>query len=132
MSTVLDAIDAVERIKKFLSGLGKKRHVQAHEALRVSLGDLRAAETKAGHLDKDNFQPPVAASVDEILVDDPSRREHSTIRSFWGHFFLLFQPVCAGFPACGRRIERFAIQRSQTFWACPSPESPSLGLAPLK
>ncbi|KAI9574026.1 hypothetical protein HD554DRAFT_2252704 [Boletus coccyginus] len=38
--------DAVERMKKFLSGLGKKRHVQAHEALRVSLGDLRAAETK--------------------------------------------------------------------------------------
>ncbi|KAF8126932.1 ARM repeat-containing protein, partial [Boletus edulis] len=38
--------DAVERMKKFLSGLGKKRHVQAHEALRVSLDDLRAAETK--------------------------------------------------------------------------------------
>ncbi|KAG9314967.1 hypothetical protein JVU11DRAFT_4076 [Chiua virens] len=38
--------DAVERMKKFLSGLGKKRHVQAHEALRVSLSDLRSAETK--------------------------------------------------------------------------------------
>lgn len=56
--------DAVERMKKTLSGLGKKRHgephrmhvssqnnmklllVQAHEALRVSLDDLRAAETK--------------------------------------------------------------------------------------
>ncbi|KIK94383.1 hypothetical protein PAXRUDRAFT_828062 [Paxillus rubicundulus Ve08.2h10] len=38
--------DAVERMKKFLSGLGKKRHVQAHEPLRVSLDDLRSAETK--------------------------------------------------------------------------------------
>ncbi|KAI6042849.1 hypothetical protein EDC04DRAFT_3057761 [Pisolithus marmoratus] len=38
--------DAVERLKKFLSGLGKKRHVQAHEPLRVSLEDLRTAETK--------------------------------------------------------------------------------------
>lgn len=56
--------DAVERMKKFLSGLGKKRHgkprhacvsfpndrnplsVQTHEALRVSLNDLRSAETK--------------------------------------------------------------------------------------
>jgi len=33
-------------MKKFMSGLGKKRHVQAHEALRVSLSDLRSAETK--------------------------------------------------------------------------------------
>ncbi|KAF8554475.1 ARM repeat-containing protein [Imleria badia] len=38
--------DAVERMKKFLSGLSKKRHIQAREALRVSLDDLRAAETK--------------------------------------------------------------------------------------
>ncbi|KAI6024751.1 hypothetical protein BKA83DRAFT_4251792 [Pisolithus microcarpus] len=38
--------DAVERLKKFLSGLGKKRHVQTHEPLRVSLEDLRTAETK--------------------------------------------------------------------------------------
>ncbi|KAI6128936.1 ARM repeat-containing protein [Pisolithus croceorrhizus] len=38
--------DAVERLKKFLSGLGKKRHVQIHEPLRVSLEDLRTAETK--------------------------------------------------------------------------------------
>ncbi|KAF8843775.1 ARM repeat-containing protein [Paxillus ammoniavirescens] len=38
--------DAVERMKKFLTGLGKKRHVQAHEPLRVSLDDLRSAETK--------------------------------------------------------------------------------------
>ncbi|KAF9243388.1 hypothetical protein BU15DRAFT_86369 [Melanogaster broomeanus] len=38
--------DAVERMKKFLSGLGKKRHVQAHEPLRVSLDDLHSAETK--------------------------------------------------------------------------------------
>ncbi|KAH7884460.1 hypothetical protein F5I97DRAFT_2037366 [Phlebopus sp. FC_14] len=38
--------DAVERMKKFLSGLGKKRHVHAHEPLRVSLADLHSAETK--------------------------------------------------------------------------------------
>lgn len=38
--------DGVERLKKFLSGLSKKRHVQAHEPLRVSLEDLRTAETK--------------------------------------------------------------------------------------
>lgn len=38
--------DAVDRLKKFLTGLGKKRHVQAHEPLRVSLEDLRTAGEK--------------------------------------------------------------------------------------
>ncbi|KAL0954941.1 hypothetical protein HGRIS_003874 [Hohenbuehelia grisea] len=38
--------EAVERMKKFLSGLGKKRHVMAHEPLRVSLEDLHSAESK--------------------------------------------------------------------------------------
>ncbi|KAI6042886.1 hypothetical protein EDC04DRAFT_2655242 [Pisolithus marmoratus] len=33
--------------KKFPSGLCKKRHVQTHGPLRVSLKDSRAAETKA-------------------------------------------------------------------------------------
>ncbi|KAF8969183.1 hypothetical protein BDZ97DRAFT_1754792 [Flammula alnicola] len=37
---------AVERMKKFLSGLTKSRHVLAHEPLRVSLEDLHSAETK--------------------------------------------------------------------------------------
>ena len=56
-------IEAVERMKKFLSGLIKKRHgasyiqiigcdcsfapaVMSHEPLRVSLEDLRSADTK--------------------------------------------------------------------------------------
>ncbi|KAH9945189.1 MIF4G-domain-containing protein [Epithele typhae] len=38
--------EAVERMKKFLSGLAKKRHVMPHEPLRVSLDDLRSADTK--------------------------------------------------------------------------------------
>ncbi|KAG2154054.1 hypothetical protein DEU56DRAFT_952103, partial [Suillus clintonianus] len=38
--------DAVERMKKFLSGLGKKKHVLAHEPLRVTLEDLHSAESK--------------------------------------------------------------------------------------
>ncbi|KAI0784591.1 armadillo-type protein [Abortiporus biennis] len=38
--------DAVDRMKKFLGGLGKKRHVLAHEPLRVTLSDLRSADTK--------------------------------------------------------------------------------------
>ncbi|KAI0749305.1 armadillo-type protein [Daedaleopsis nitida] len=38
--------EAVERMKKFLSGLTKKRHVMSHEPLRVSLEDIRSAETK--------------------------------------------------------------------------------------
>ncbi|KAI0635926.1 armadillo-type protein [Trametes polyzona] len=38
--------EAVERMKKFLSGLSKKRHVMSHEPLRVSLEDLRTADTK--------------------------------------------------------------------------------------
>ncbi|KAJ3536451.1 hypothetical protein NM688_g6834 [Phlebia brevispora] len=37
---------AVDRMKKFLSGLGKKRHVRAHEPLRVTLDDLHSAESK--------------------------------------------------------------------------------------
>ncbi|KAI9060646.1 ARM repeat-containing protein [Trametes sanguinea] len=38
--------EAVERMKRFLSGLTKKRHVMSHEPLRVSLEDLRSADTK--------------------------------------------------------------------------------------
>ncbi|KAJ3878247.1 hypothetical protein F5051DRAFT_488805 [Lentinula edodes] len=38
--------DAVERMKKFLGGINKKRHVLAHEPLRVTLDDLHSAETK--------------------------------------------------------------------------------------
>ncbi|OAX42500.1 ARM repeat-containing protein [Rhizopogon vinicolor AM-OR11-026] len=38
--------DAVERMKKFLSSLGKKKHVLAHEPLRVTLEDLHSAESK--------------------------------------------------------------------------------------
>lgn len=38
--------DAVERMKKFLSGLGKKKHVLAHEPLRITLEDLHSAESK--------------------------------------------------------------------------------------
>ncbi|CAA7266968.1 unnamed protein product [Cyclocybe aegerita] len=37
---------AVERMKKFLTGLSKTRHVLAHDPLRVSLEDLHLAETK--------------------------------------------------------------------------------------
>ncbi|KAJ7170843.1 hypothetical protein C8R43DRAFT_981266 [Mycena crocata] len=38
--------EAVERMKKFLTGLGKNKHVMAHEPLRVSLQDLHSAESK--------------------------------------------------------------------------------------
>ncbi|KAF7970077.1 hypothetical protein HWV62_25056 [Athelia sp. TMB] len=38
--------EAVERMKRFLSGLAKKRQVVSHEPLRVSLEDLHAAESK--------------------------------------------------------------------------------------
>ncbi|KAJ7761899.1 hypothetical protein DFH07DRAFT_412445 [Mycena maculata] len=38
--------EAVERMKKFLTGLGKSRHVMAYEPLRVSLQDLHSAESK--------------------------------------------------------------------------------------
>ncbi|KAF7312428.1 MIF4G/MA4-domain-containing protein [Mycena indigotica] len=44
--TLNQGYDAVERMKKFLSGLGKNRHVMAHEPLRVSLQDLHSAERK--------------------------------------------------------------------------------------
>ncbi|TFY60458.1 hypothetical protein EVJ58_g5148 [Rhodofomes roseus] len=38
--------ETVERLKKFLSGLSKKRHVLSHEPLRVSLEDLHNAGSK--------------------------------------------------------------------------------------
>ncbi|KAJ3808183.1 hypothetical protein F5876DRAFT_90169 [Lentinula aff. lateritia] len=38
--------EAVERMKKFLVGINKKRHVLAHEPLRVTLDDLHSAKTK--------------------------------------------------------------------------------------
>ncbi|KIL67539.1 hypothetical protein M378DRAFT_122561 [Amanita muscaria Koide BX008] len=38
--------DSVERLRKFLSGLAKKRHLMAHDSLRVSLEDLHSAESK--------------------------------------------------------------------------------------
>ncbi|KAG6900793.1 hypothetical protein C0993_000112 [Termitomyces sp. T159_Od127] len=39
-------LDSVDRMKKFLAGLSRKRTVLAHEPLRVSLEDLHNAETK--------------------------------------------------------------------------------------
>ncbi|KAL1697008.1 armadillo-type protein [Schizophyllum commune] len=38
--------EAVERMKKFLNGMAKKRHVLAHEPLRVTLEDLHSAESR--------------------------------------------------------------------------------------
>ncbi|CAL1716321.1 unnamed protein product [Somion occarium] len=38
--------EAVERMKKFLSGLIKKRQVKTHEPLRVGLDDLHSAESR--------------------------------------------------------------------------------------
>ncbi|KAL5525963.1 hypothetical protein ACEPAG_7301 [Sanghuangporus baumii] len=35
-----------ERISKFVAGIGKKYHVHAHEPLRISLSDLRQADSK--------------------------------------------------------------------------------------
>ncbi|KAJ7285115.1 hypothetical protein C8J57DRAFT_1290481 [Mycena rebaudengoi] len=45
-ATLNQGREAVERMKKFLSGLGKNRKVMAHEPLRVSLQDLHSAESK--------------------------------------------------------------------------------------
>ncbi|KAJ6513111.1 hypothetical protein C8R45DRAFT_857463 [Mycena sanguinolenta] len=45
-TTLNQGADAVERMKKFLTGLSKSRHVMAHEPLRVSLQDLHSAESK--------------------------------------------------------------------------------------
>ncbi|KAG9021794.1 suppressor of glycerol defect, partial [Tulasnella sp. UAMH 9824] len=39
-------IEAVERMKKFVNGIGKKRTVRGNEPLNVSLQDLRSADTK--------------------------------------------------------------------------------------
>ncbi|KAH9994867.1 hypothetical protein BJV77DRAFT_1059843 [Russula vinacea] len=38
--------DTAERLKKFLTGLGKTRHLMPHDPLRVSLDDLHSAETR--------------------------------------------------------------------------------------
>ncbi|KAI0264458.1 hypothetical protein BC834DRAFT_924661 [Gloeopeniophorella convolvens] len=38
--------DAVDRMKKFLTGLGKKRHLMAHDPLRITLDDLHSAESR--------------------------------------------------------------------------------------
>ena len=38
--------DSVERSKKFLNGLGKKRHLMAHDPLRVTLADLHSADSR--------------------------------------------------------------------------------------
>ncbi|KAL1752461.1 armadillo-type protein [Schizophyllum commune] len=38
--------EAVERMKKFLNGMAKKRHVLAHEPLRVTLEDLHSVESR--------------------------------------------------------------------------------------
>ncbi|KAL5485817.1 SGD1 [Sanghuangporus weigelae] len=35
-----------ERVNKFVAGIGKKYHVHAHEPLRISLSDLRQADSK--------------------------------------------------------------------------------------
>ncbi|KAH9972824.1 armadillo-type protein [Lactifluus volemus] len=38
--------DTVERLKKFLAGLGKIRHLMPHEPLRIGLDDLLSTETR--------------------------------------------------------------------------------------
>ncbi|EPQ54380.1 hypothetical protein GLOTRDRAFT_130697 [Gloeophyllum trabeum ATCC 11539] len=38
--------ETIERLKKYLSGLGKRRHVLGHEPLRITLEDLHTAESK--------------------------------------------------------------------------------------
>ncbi|KAF8263879.1 MIF4G-domain-containing protein [Lactarius quietus] len=38
--------DVTERLKKFLTGLSKTRHLVAHDPLRVSLDDLHSADTR--------------------------------------------------------------------------------------
>jgi nucleolar MIF4G domain-containing protein 1 len=38
--------DTAERLKKFLAGFGKTRHLMSHDPLRVSLDDLHSAETR--------------------------------------------------------------------------------------
>lgn len=38
--------DSVERLKKFLTGLGKKRHLMVHDPLRVTLADLHSADSR--------------------------------------------------------------------------------------
>ncbi|KAF9648687.1 hypothetical protein BDM02DRAFT_3155622 [Thelephora ganbajun] len=40
------AQEAVERLKKFLSGMNKKRHAKPHEPLRITLEDLHSAEDR--------------------------------------------------------------------------------------
>ncbi|CAE6450582.1 unnamed protein product [Rhizoctonia solani] len=40
------AAEAIERMKKYLGGINKKRHVMSHEPLRVSLEDLRSSSKR--------------------------------------------------------------------------------------
>ncbi|CAE6413936.1 unnamed protein product [Rhizoctonia solani] len=40
------AADAIERMKKYLGGINKKRHVMSHEPLRVSLEDLHTSSKR--------------------------------------------------------------------------------------
>ncbi|CAE6533419.1 unnamed protein product [Rhizoctonia solani] len=40
------AADAIERMKKYLGGINKKRHVMSHEPLRVSLEDLHSSSKR--------------------------------------------------------------------------------------
>ncbi|KAF5367452.1 hypothetical protein D9758_003658 [Tetrapyrgos nigripes] len=67
--------DAVERMKKFLSNLGKKRHVMAHESLRVSLEDLHSAETKG------KWWLVGAAWGGDPLVDRQQHQDDTTSKS---------------------------------------------------
>ncbi|CAE6518664.1 unnamed protein product [Rhizoctonia solani] len=40
------AVEAIERMKKYLGGINKKRHVMSHEPLRVSLEDLHSSSKR--------------------------------------------------------------------------------------
>ncbi|CAE6441285.1 unnamed protein product [Rhizoctonia solani] len=40
------AAEAIDRMKKYLGGINKKRHVMSHEPLRVSLEDLRSSSKR--------------------------------------------------------------------------------------
>ncbi|EJD06611.1 uncharacterized protein FOMMEDRAFT_165363 [Fomitiporia mediterranea MF3/22] len=64
--------ESKERISKFVAGIGKKYHVHAHEPLRISLDDLRQADSKG------KWWLVGAAWGGDPLVDHQASLDHSS------------------------------------------------------
>ncbi|KAH7335592.1 armadillo-type protein [Rhizoctonia solani] len=126
------ASEAIERMKKYLGGINKKRHVMSHEPLRVSLEDLHSASkhgkwwlvgsawggnplvenqnAKAARSSKTKEKGPSAAQVTEQLMQ--LARQHGMNTEVRRNVFVVLVSSDDYVDAC-ERLTQLDLQETQ-------------------